>query len=137
MFATTVRDNLLVARGDCTDVELLHALAVVGLAGWLQGLHEGLSTPIEAGTVSGGERRRLLLARALLVGSRVLLLDEPAEHLDADGAAALGAELRQYARSRGVAVVVVTHADAAGAAADRVLALDDGRARLVVPASPP
>jgi ATP-binding cassette subfamily C protein CydC len=136
VFATTVRDNLLVARGDCTDVELLHALAVVGLAGWLQALREGLSTRIEAGTVSGGERRRLLLARALLVGSRVMLLDEPAEHLDAEGADALTAELRHHARSHGVAVVVVTHDDAAVAAADRVLALADGRARLVVPAPP-
>ena len=41
MFATAARDNLLVARGDCTDVGLLHPLAVAGLAGWLQRLHEG------------------------------------------------------------------------------------------------
>jgi ABC-type Mn2+/Zn2+ transport system ATPase subunit len=97
---TTVRDNLLVARGDFTDVELL-------------------------------------LARALLVGTRVMLLDEPAEHLDADGADALGAELRHHAGIHGVAVVVVTHDDAAAAAADRVLALAGGRAHLVVPARTP
>ena len=56
--------------------ELLHALAFVGRAGWLQGLHEGLSTCNEASTGSGGEPRRLLLARALLAGSRVMPLDD-------------------------------------------------------------
>ena len=92
------------------------------------GLHEGLSTRIEA----GGERRRLLLARALL--------DERGDHLDTDGAYALGAELRHHAGSHGAAVVVavvVTHDDTAVVAADRVLALDESRGWLVVPASPP
>jgi ABC-type transport system involved in cytochrome bd biosynthesis fused ATPase/permease subunit len=104
------------------------------------GLHEGLSTRIEASTVSGGERRRLLLPRARLVDSRVMLLVDPAEHLDAEGADALGAELRHHAGSHGAAVVVavvVTHDDTAVAAADRVLALDESRGWLVVPASPP
>jgi ATP-binding cassette, subfamily C, bacterial CydC len=97
----------------------------------------GLSTPLEAGTVSGGERRRLLLARALLVGSRVLLLDEPAEHLDPDAARAVTAELADHARRAHVAVVMVTPDGAAASAADRVLMLDAGRAHLVVPTSAP
>ena len=86
VFTTTLRDNLLVARGDATDQQLNAALARVGLGRWLAGLGDGLGTEIEPRTVSGGERRRLLLARALLVGSRVLLLDEAVEHLDPDAA---------------------------------------------------
>ncbi|OBK12564.1 thiol reductant ABC exporter subunit CydC [Mycobacterium asiaticum] len=85
LFATTVRDNLLVARGDCGDDELTEALEVVGLGGWLAGLPEGLSTVLTGGAeaVSAGQRRRLLLARAVLSPAGIVLLDEPTEHLDA------------------------------------------------------
>jgi len=84
IFATTVRDNLLVARGNCRDDELVAALAAVGLGGWLAGLPEGLSTVLTGGAqaVSAGQRRRLLLARAVVSPARIVLLDEPTEHLD-------------------------------------------------------
>ena len=109
LFTTTLRENLLVARGDATDDEIDAVLHQVGLRTWRSGLALGLGTMLEPGVVSGGERRRLLLARALLVGSRVLLLDEPAEHLDAASAEALMTELERLARSTRVAVAVVTH----------------------------
>ncbi|HWF29629.1 MAG TPA: thiol reductant ABC exporter subunit CydC [Mycobacterium sp.] len=85
IFATTVRDNLLVVRGDCRDDELVAALDLVGLGGWLTSLPEGLSTVMTGGAqaVSAGQRRRLLLARAVLSPARIVLLDEPTEHLDA------------------------------------------------------
>jgi ATP-binding cassette subfamily C protein CydC len=89
LFDTTVRDNLLVARGDATDAELSSALARVGLQPWLDGLPQGLSTVLPGGAtaVSAGQRRRLLLARALVSTFPIVLLDEPTEHLDsADGA---------------------------------------------------
>ncbi|OBA74716.1 thiol reductant ABC exporter subunit CydC [Mycobacterium sp. 1554424.7] len=88
LFATTVRDNLLVARGDCDDDELTAALDAVGLGGWLAGLPDGLSTVLIGGAqaVSAGQRRRLLLARAVISPARIVLLDEPTEHLDATDA---------------------------------------------------
>jgi ATP-binding cassette subfamily C protein CydC len=88
LFATTVRDNLLVARGDCRDDELSAALDAVGLGGWLASLPDGLSTVLTGGAqaVSAGQRRRLLLARAVISPARVVLLDEPTEHLDAGDA---------------------------------------------------
>jgi ATP-binding cassette subfamily C protein CydC len=88
VFATTVRDNLLVARGDCRDDELAAALDAVGLGGWLASLPEGLSTVLTGGVqaVSAGQRRRLLLARAIISPARIVLLDEPTEHLDATDA---------------------------------------------------
>ena len=91
MFATTVRDNLLVVRGDCTDAELTDALSRVGLGPWVTGLPDGLATVLIGGAaaVSAGQRRRLLLARALLCRAVVLLLDEPTEHLDAGDAQAI------------------------------------------------
>jgi ATP-binding cassette, subfamily C, bacterial CydC len=88
IFATTVRDNLLVARGDCRDDQLVAALDAVGLSGWLTDLPDGLSTLLSGGAqaVSAGQRRRLLLARALISPARIVLLDEPTEHLDATDA---------------------------------------------------
>lgn len=84
IFATTIRDNLLVARGDCRDDELTAALGAVGLGRWLAGLPEGLATVLTGGAqaLSAGQRRRLLLARAVLSPARIVLLDEPTEHLD-------------------------------------------------------
>ncbi|MCX2930126.1 thiol reductant ABC exporter subunit CydC [Mycobacterium sp. CVI_P3] len=114
LFSTTVRDNLLVARGDCTDEELAHTLAVVGLRDWLASLPDGLATVLAggAGAVSAGQRRRLLLARVLLCPAPVVLLDEPTEHLDAaDGQRILRALLddRQGLLSPARTVVVATH----------------------------
>jgi ATP-binding cassette, subfamily C, bacterial CydC len=85
LFSTTVRDNLLVARGDANDDELRDALCRVGLGGWLESLPDGLATVLVGGAaaVSAGQRRRLLLARALVSTAPTVLLDEPTEHLDA------------------------------------------------------
>lgn len=91
VFATTVRDNLALGAPGATDGQMAAVLAAVGLGDWLAGLPRGLSTVLAGGAadLSGGQRRRLLLARALLTESPILLLDEPDEHLDDAGAAAL------------------------------------------------
>ncbi|WP_328355874.1 thiol reductant ABC exporter subunit CydC [Mycobacterium sp. NBC_00419] len=114
LFATTVRDNLLVARGDCTDAELTHTLGVVGLGDWLTRLSDGLNTVLTGGaaSVSAGQRRRLLLARVLLCPAPVVLLDEPTEHLDAADARRVLAALldaRNGLISPSRTVVVATH----------------------------
>ena len=114
LFATTVRDNLLVVRGDCGDDELTAALTLVGLGDWLATLPDGLATILVGGAsaVSAGQRRRLLLARVLLCRAPVLLLDEPTEHLDATDADALLRRLFDAdggLLDAGRTVVVATH----------------------------
>ena len=114
IFATTVRDNLLVARGDCRDDELAAALDAVGLGAWLAGLPDGLSTvlPVGAQVLSGGQRRRLLLARVALSPARIVLLDEPTEHLDAADAEPILRDLlgpHSALMSADRTVVVATH----------------------------
>jgi ATP-binding cassette subfamily C protein CydC len=114
LFATTVRDNLLVARGDCPDDELVAALDTVGLGAWLASLPDGLSTVLTGGAqaVSAGQRRRLLLARAVVSPAKVVLLDEPTEHLDAlDAERVLRDLLRPDSRlmTRDRTVLVATH----------------------------
>ncbi|KQR16619.1 thiol reductant ABC exporter subunit CydC [Cellulomonas sp. Leaf334] len=125
VFGTTVLENLRVARGDLTAAEATEVLARVGLAEWLVGLPDGLDTVVgpDARTVSGGERRRLLVARALVSPAELLLVDEPAEHLDPERADALVTDLLNDPRG----VVVVTHRLSPLAAADEVVLLDAGR----------
>lgn len=78
--------------------------------------------------LSGGERQRVLLARALAVGSPLLLLDEPTTHLDAPHQRALLASLRERSRA-GAAVAAVLHDLTLALAADRLLVLEQGRLR--------
>lgn len=126
VFDTTVLENLRVARGDVTPEEATTTLAAVGLRDWLDGLPQGLDTVLgaDAARVSGGERRRLLLARALVSPARVLLLDEPTEHVDA-GADELLAALLDGTLAGGRGVVVVTHRPGGLGAADEVILLDE------------
>ncbi|MFE7605069.1 thiol reductant ABC exporter subunit CydC [Brachybacterium paraconglomeratum] len=133
VFATTLRENLRVVRGDLTDEEALAALAAVGLDDWLATLPHGLDTMLgpDGTTVSGGERRRLLLARAVVRRGPVLLLDEPTEHLDtARGDALLAALLTPGDESLVPAsstVVVVTHRPEAVPADTPVLRIGEPR----------
>jgi len=136
LFGTTVLENLRVARPDVTEDDARGALAAVGLDAWLDALPDGLDAMLgpDGADVSGGERRRLLVARALLSPARALLVDEPAEHLDAVTADALVATLADHARRTGRAVVVASHRLTPLAAADEVLLLGtpgDGPARVV------
>jgi ATP-binding cassette subfamily C protein CydC len=113
LFSTSLRENLRVARGDATDVELIEALTAVGLGEWLLALPDGLDTDLVGGgsALSGGQRRRILLARAVVHPARVVVLDEPTEHVDSSDAPAL---LRRILDVDGLfgsgrTVVVVTH----------------------------
>lgn len=112
LFDSTIRGNLLLARPAAkkpNEQEMHQALKDVGLDVLVDSLPEGLDTPIgSAGAfLSGGERQRLAMARTLLTGARVLLLDEPTAHLDAAAAREMMATLRRGLRN--VTVVLVTH----------------------------
>ncbi|RZU54601.1 ATP-binding cassette subfamily C protein CydC [Krasilnikovia cinnamomea] len=109
LFDTTIEENLRIGRRDATVAQLRAALADARLLDWVDGLPLGLDTPVgEHGmALSGGQRRRLALARALLADFSILVLDEPTEHLDEATAAALTRDLLAAARDR--AVLLITH----------------------------
>ncbi len=127
VFGTTILENLRVARGDVTAEEATEALDAVGLTRWLAAQPKGLDTELGSGglTVSGGERRRLLLARVLLHPAPIHLIDEGAEHLDPLGADALRALVRRRA-SEGRTTVLVTHDRSILDVVDNVVDLDAG-----------
>ena len=126
IFRTTLLENLRVARGDVTPDEARAALDAVGLDTWLAGLPGGLDTDLGPGgaTVSGGERRRLLLARALLTEAPLVAVDEPAEHMDDAAARSLFAELLPRLVADGRGVILATHRLSGLEAADEVLVLE-------------
>jgi ATP-binding cassette subfamily C protein CydC len=127
IFGTTILENLRVARGEVTEPEAVRTLEAVGLGRWLALQPNGLDTLLGSGglTVSGGERRRLLLARAMLHRAPAHLIDEPAEHLDEAGADVVRAVIRRMA-SDGKAVVIVTHDHAILDVVDTVVDLGRG-----------
>lgn len=133
VFRTSVLENLRVARGTVTEREALDALDAVGLTGWLAALPDGLATDLGHGgaTVSGGERRRLLLARALLSDAPIVAIDEPAEHMDDAAARGLTAHVLPRLLAQGRGVVLATHRLHGLEIADEVLVLEPG-----VPGSP-
>ena len=128
LFETSILENLRVARGDVDATEALEVLRKVGLGEWIAELPDGVDTALVGGAraVSGGQRRRLLLARAMLTDAPVLLLDEPTEHLDdSDGSALLRRLLDRNDPliDRDRSVVVVTHQLPPDTAADQVIDL--------------
>ena len=129
VFASTLRENLRFARPDAADEDLEQALGRAGLGDWLTELPAGLDTWLDSGglTLSGGERRRLALSRALLRDAGILILDEPTESLDTATARALMTDVLGEARAAGRSVLLVTHRSEGLDQVDRVLRLTDGR----------
>ncbi|MEV6103289.1 thiol reductant ABC exporter subunit CydD [Streptomyces sp. NPDC051940] len=127
LFDSNLRENLRLARPDATDDDLWQALAAARLADWARELPDGLDTTVGEGAVrlSGGQRQRLALARALLADFGVLVLDEPAEHLDMPTADALTADL--LAATEGRTTVLITHRLTGLDQVDEIVVLDEGR----------
>jgi len=109
IFAATVGENLRLAAPEEGDEELWRVLSLVGLEGQVRAWPEGLDTWIDEGgqSLSGGQRRRLALARALLRKAAITILDEPTEGLEAEAAEALVAAIRAELADR--TLLWVTH----------------------------
>ncbi|BDM73413.1 ABC transporter [Streptomyces nigrescens] len=134
LFDSSLRENLRLAlrdrstgTGEDADRVLWDALGRARLDDWVRGLPDGLDTMVgeHGARLSGGQRQRLALARALLADFPVLVLDEPAEHLDLATADALTADL--LAATEGRTTLLITHRLTGLDAVDEVLVLDGGR----------
>ena len=126
LFKGTVRENLLMARPDASDAELLAVLERVNLKDFLES-GDGLDTMLlaEGANFSGGQRQRLALARALLHDSPIYLFDEATSNIDVESEEIVMHEVHELAKTK--TVIVVSHRLANVVAADRIDVLADGK----------
>ena len=127
LFSGTVRSNLAYGRPDATDAELWEALEVAQAADFVLGMPDGLDSRIEQGgtNVSGGQRQRLSIARALVRKPEIYLFDDSFSALDVATDARLRAALRPYTAD--AAVLVVAQRVSSIVDADQILVLEDGQ----------
>jgi ATP-binding cassette subfamily B protein len=126
LFSGTLRENLLIADNQATDEVLFLALESVGLRQLVNNLPLGLEQPIgENGMyLSGGEKQRLSIARALLRRADILLLDEPTSALDSDTQAKVLESLHQVYKNK--TIVMVAHRMETVVQADQIILLENG-----------
>ncbi|MCB1258689.1 MAG: ATP-binding cassette domain-containing protein, partial [Microthrixaceae bacterium] len=127
MFTGTIADNLRMARENATDAELWDALESAQVADEIARMPHGLDTYIGEGAalISGGQAQRISLARALLSGRSVLLLDEPTSQVDIESESKIIDAIASLPTDR--TVLMITHRRSLLRIADRVHELTDGR----------
>ena len=127
IFNASIRENLRLARPAASDSELAEAARQARLLPWIESLPRGWDTPAgtRGGAVSGGERQRLALTRALLAAPDLLILDEPTAHLDPETRAALTADLLDVTKGR--ATLLITHELRGLDQVDEIVVLEAGK----------
>lgn len=128
LFATTIRENIAYGKPGATDEEIVAAARLADAHEFILGLKDGYLTDVgERGdTLSGGQRQKIAIARAMIKDPPILILDEPTAHLDASSAAHLNRTLAKV--SAGKTTLRVSHRLSEVRKARRVLVLDHGRA---------
>jgi ATP-binding cassette subfamily B protein len=129
LFAGTIRDNLLFVRPQATDAECLDVLRRAACDSLLARADRGLDTVIGEGgvKVSGGEKQRLSIARALLRRPQLLVFDEATSSLDSLTEEEIARTIRDVARTHSGMTVLIAHRLSTVMHADRILVLERGR----------
>jgi subfamily B ATP-binding cassette protein MsbA len=127
LFEGTIRENILFARPEATEEELLSAVSAAHVKEFTDRFDEGLDTLIgERGVkLSGGQRQRVAIARAVLADARILILDEATSNLDNESEAYIQESLGRLMSGR--TTLVIAHRLSTIRRADQILVLEDGR----------
>jgi ABC-type multidrug transport system fused ATPase/permease subunit len=127
LFGLSLRDNIRYAVPDAPDEQLIEAVRVACVEDYIAGLPDGLDTVLSdrGGKLSTGQRQRLSIARALVKGAPILILDEPTAALDAATEHRVLQRLTEWAEQR--AVFLITHRISTIQQADTILYIDQGK----------
>ena len=128
LFATTIRDNIVLGAPGIDDAALAAAAAAAHADGFIAGLADGFDTELGEGGfgLSVGQRQRIAVARAIVRRPALYIFDESTSGLDPEAAAAIEQTMRALARE--ATVILITHRESTAAIADRVYHIRDGRA---------
>ena len=127
LFYGTVRDNLIMAKADATEDELMAAVTAAELKDFIDASPDGLDTKVgDQGTaLSGGQAQRLAIARAILKDAPIVILDEPTSQIDVETEALLNRALERLCANK--TVLLIAHRLSTIEQADRIVVLDHGR----------
>lgn len=127
LFEGTIRDNVVFARTDATEVEIRKAVEAAYVNEFTDSLEDGLDTWIgERGIkLSGGQRQRITIARALLANPDILILDEATSQLDTQSESLIQKSLQELIRDR--TTLIIAHRLSTIRSADQILVVDQGR----------
>nr|WP_247743622.1 type I secretion system permease/ATPase [Shimia sp. R10_1] len=131
LFTGTLRENVTLGMPEATDAEIMRALHLAGIDGFVAGLPEGLGyfAGERGERLSGGQRQALALARLLIRRPKFLFLDEPTNAMD-HASEALAIERLRILQREGVGMVLSTHRMSLAALADRFIVIEQGRKML-------
>ena len=127
LFADSIKNNIKIAKLDVTDMEVYEACKKASVHDFIMGLPKGYDTPVGelGGTLSGGEKQRIGLARAFLHNADMMLLDEPTSNLDSLNEAVILKSLHE--ERNGKTIVLVSHRKSSMRMVDRVYSVENGR----------
>src|SRR6201994_1299842 len=133
LFRGSIRDNIIAGRPNLTLDDVVRAARLAGAEEFIECMPNGYETLIEEGSpnVSGGQRQRLAIARALITDPRILIFDEATSALDPESEAVLNANLLRIARGR--TMIIVSHRLSSLIDCDQILALESGKAVDIAP----
>lgn len=126
LFAMTIRENLLIAKPNATDIELSNALEMVNATGFVNDLEEKMDTYVGPGgcQLSGGQKQRIAIARTILQNPSILLLDESTSALDSRNEREIQSALDRFSKDR--TTITIAHRLSTIQNSDRIIVMRDG-----------
>ena len=126
LFSGTIRSNMQWGKEDATDEEIWEALRLAQAESFVRSLPNGLDSPIEQGgsNVSGGQKQRLCIARALLTNPKILILDDSTSAVDTATEASIRRGFREFMPE--VTKLIIAQRISSVKDADRIIVIDDG-----------